>query len=525
MTIQPKKLNCSKLAALATMCSFAAGLSAGASAAAVPKTAMLIPAPREIRATGGEYWEKKTPKLEKVAGLPPEGYELSITTNGITIRHSDDAGAYYAKMTLFHTGRYDAKAKCKVYPCLEIKDWPQFRWRGVHLDDSRRFFGKEAILQLLKQMSWFKFNVFHWHLTDDQLWSLEIPGYPELQKYGAEWYIKGPAKWRGEKVGPLYYTANDVKEILAYAKERHITVVPEIELPAHSTAAILAYPELYCFPKDVYSCNRDVFKFNHNKLYNSVYCFGNPDTFRFLEKVLDYVCELFPSEVIHIGGDECSRSNWQACPKCQAFIKEKGLRGVQDIQPWVTRYFVEYLAKKGRRTIGWDEIFISSDWTKWNSFLKAGGDSFSSLLPKTTMGMCWRTWGAGGRAANRGYEIVRCPGSHCYFDARQGLAEDPHYYFGNVVTTLEKVYRFDPYEGVEPAARKNVVGGQCCNWSTHTFCLDGLEWKMWPRGFALAEVLWTYPDPAKRDFKEFSERAANYRLRLISAHVNCAPLK
>ena len=197
MTIQPKKLNCSKLAALATMCSFAAVLSAGASASAVPKTATIIPAPREIRATGGEYWEKKTPKLEKVAGLPPEGYELSITTNGITIRHSDDAGAYYAKMTLFHTGRYDAKAKCKVYPCLEIRDWPQFRWRGVHLDDSRRFFGKEAILQLLKQMSWFKFNVFHWHLTDDQLWSLEIPGYPELQKYGAEWYIKGPAKWRG----------------------------------------------------------------------------------------------------------------------------------------------------------------------------------------------------------------------------------------------------------------------------------------------------------------------------------------
>ncbi len=379
-----------------------------AATAEVPKTATIIPAPREIRATGGEYLDKKPPKMEKVAGLPPEGYELSITTNGITIRHSDDAGAFYAQITLFHSGRWDSKAKCKVYPCLEIKDWPQFRWRGVHLDDSRRFFGKEAVLQLLKQMSWFKFNVLHWHLTDDQLWSLEIPGFPELQKYGVEWYINGPAKWRGEKVGPLYYTANDVKEILAYAKERHITVVPEIELPGHSAAAILAYPELYCFPKDIYSCNRDVFKFNRKKLYNNVYCFGNPDTFHFLEKVLDYVCELFPSEVIHIGGDECSRGNWKACPKCQAFIKEKGLKGVEDIQP---------------------------------------------------------------------------------------------------------------------AARKNVVGGQCCNWSTHTFCLEGLEWKMWPRGFALAEVLWTYPDPTKRDFKEFEERAANYRRRLIGAHVNCAPLK
>ena len=189
----------------------AAVLSVGAFAGIMPKAATLIPAPREIRATGGEYWDKKPPKLEKVAGLPPEGYELSITTNGITIRHSDDAGAYYAKITLFHSGRWDSKAKCKVYPCLEIRDWPQFRWRGVHLDDSRRFFGKEAVLQLLKQMSWFKFNVLHWHLTDDQLWSLEIPGFPELQKYGAEWYINGPAKWCGEKVGPLYYTANDVK--------------------------------------------------------------------------------------------------------------------------------------------------------------------------------------------------------------------------------------------------------------------------------------------------------------------------
>lgn len=124
-------------------------------------------------------------------------------------------GAFYAQITLFHSGRWDSKAKCKVYPCLEIRDWPQFRWRGVHLDDSRRFFGKEAVLQLLKQMSWFKFNVLHWHLTDDQLWSLEIPGFPELQKYGAEWYINGPAKWRGEKVGPLYYTANDVMENVA----------------------------------------------------------------------------------------------------------------------------------------------------------------------------------------------------------------------------------------------------------------------------------------------------------------------
>ena len=155
---------------------------------------------------------------------------------------------------------------------------------------------------------------------------------------------------------------------------------------------------------------------------------------------------------------------------------------------------------------------------------KAGGDSFSSLLPKTTMGMCWRTWGAGPRAANKGYGIVQCPMSHCYFDYGQGLSEDPYFYIGGKLP-LERVYTFDPFAGVDAGARKNVMGGQCCNWASHTSCRFDLEWKLWPRGFALAEVLWTYPDPAKRDFKEFSVRAAEYRRRLVAAHVNCAPLK
>ena len=489
-----------------------------------PDVATLIPAPREMSITGGEHWTAKAPKAEKVSGIPPEGYELSITTNGITVRHSDDAGAFYAKITLLHLGRWDAKRKCAVYPCLEIKDWPSFKWRGVHLDDSRRFFGKDAVLNVLKQMSWFKLNVFHWHLTDDQLWSLEIPGFPELQKYGAEFHLKGMAKkWRGEKVGTLCYTANDVKEILACANERHIKVVPEIELPGHSYAAILAYPELCCFPEQIYAKNRDAFSLNYNRA-TGVYCFGNPGTFRFFEKAFDYVCELFPSDVIHIGGDECSRANWKKCPKCQAFIKEKGLKGVEEIQPWVTRHFAAYLAKRGKRAIGWDEIFMSSSWTKWSDFVRANGDSFSPLVPKTTMGMCWRNWGPGALAANKGFEIVRCPTSHCYFDYTQGLAEDPHPYFGGSAISLEKVYGFDPLAGVEASARGNVAGGQCCNWTTHTFSLEGLEWKLWPRGFALAEVLWTHPDPAKRDFAEFAKRAAEYRRRLILAHVNCAPV-
>ena len=479
--------------------------------------ATIIPAPQEMRATGGECWARKPPKLEKVAGIPSEGYELSITTNGITIRHSDDAGAYYAKMTLFHMGRTDAKEKCKVYPCVEIKDAPKFKWRGVHFDDARHFFGKEVVKRTLEQMSWFKFNVFHWHITDDQSWTLEIPEFPELVKYGDEWVTRKGQKPRsfGEKVGPFYYTANDVKEILAYAKARHITVVPEIEFPGHFLCALCAYPELGCDPEEIRRNGRQPLS---RGVLSSVMCVGNPDAIRFIEKVLDYVCELFPSEVIHIGGDECPRRAWMKCPKCQAFIKEKGLRGVEDIQPWLTRHFVEYLAKKGRRTIGWDEIFVDS------KNQNANGDAFTSMLPKTTMGMCWRKRGAGALAANKGYEIVRCPTSHCYFDFAQDLSEDPYIYlYGSRSIALSKVYEFDPYAGVEPEARKNVVGGQCCNWTSHTWNRFDMEWKLWPRGFAMAEVLWTYPDPDKRDFKEFSKRAAEYRRRLVRSHINCAP--
>ena len=471
-----------------------------------------------MRVTGGECWAKKPPTFVKVASIPSEGYELFIRPDGVTIRYSDDAGAYYANMTLFHLGRDDRKEKCKVYPCLEIKDAPKFRWRGVMLDDSRHFLGKDTVKRVLDQMSWFKLNVFHWHLTDDQLWSLEIPGCPELQKYGEEFPLPGQkGRLAGEKVANGFYTANDVKEILAYAKERHIAVVPEIDLPGHSAAAILAYPELCCFPEQIYARNRDAYRFDYGK-FTGIYCFGNPDTIKFLEKMFDCVCDLFPGEAVHIGGDECFRDNWKKCPKCQAFMKREGLKGVEQIQPWVTRHFSGYLAKKGKRAIGWDQIFIES------ADRDAGGSKITSMLPKTTMGMCYRTNGAGASAANQGFDVVMSPHTYTYFDYRQGLAEDPFLYYGGNVP-LSRVYQFDPLAGVTEAGRSHVIGGQCCNWTSHTFNRFDLEWKLWPRALALAEVLWTYPDPGKRDFAGFSERAAEYRRRLVGAHVNCAPLQ
>ena len=480
----------------------------------------IIPAPQKMTVTGGECHTKAEPKVEKVASIPPEGYELSITKDGVTIRSSDDAGAFYAKMTLAQIEKVDPKTKQKIYPCVEIVDAPKFKWRGVNFDDARHFFGKDVILHILEQMSWFKLNVFHWHITDDQYWPLEIPGFPELQQYGGECLVAGQSrKYHGEKVSPGIYTANDVREIVAYAKARHITVVPEIEFPGHSVCALCAYPQLACDPQYILKRERDPSNFGGGG--NGVLCIGNPDSIRFIEKVLDHVCEIFPSEVIHIGGDECPRTFWEKCPKCQTFVKSEGLTGIEQIQPWVTRHFTEYLAKKGRRAIGWDEIFIESK----NRHVNVSNTKITSLLPKSTMGMCYRVQGAGVAAANQGYDIVMTPHMYTYFDYRQNLPEDPYMYFGGVRLPLSKVYQFDPLAGVDATVRPHIVGGQCCNWTSHTFYRTDLEWKLWPRGLALAEVLWTYPAPAKRDFAEFSKRAAVHRLRLIRAHVNCAPLK
>ncbi|MBQ4199586.1 MAG: family 20 glycosylhydrolase [Kiritimatiellae bacterium] len=466
----------------------------------------IIPAPQSAVRTVGDCRLSGEPKVETVASIPPEGYELSVRPDGVTIRSADAAGAFYARMTLSQIEKASGKG-WKLYPCVEIKDAPKFKWRGVLLDTVRHFIGKTAILRIIDEMARYKLNVLQIHFTDDEGWTVEIPEYPELAKNGV---TKGRTGFvLCENASPLCYSVKDLKEIVAFAAVRHVKVVPEIEMPGHFGAALRAYPGMRC------KCPGG----------GKAMCIGNPESIRFAERVLDKVCEIFPSDVVHFGGDECTRTYWKNCPTCQAHIKREGLKGVEEIQPWLTRHLVEYLAKKGRRAIGWDEIFLSSAWEKWGEFMKAGGNSFNSLLPKTTMGMCWRPWGAGALAANKGYEIVRCPITHCYYDAGQGVAEDPFRYAGYAPVTLEKAYRFDVLEGVDPAARKNVAGGQCCNWGETTTGLIDLEWKLWPRALGLSESLWTYPDPAKRDFAEFSQRAAEHRLRLIRSRVNCAPLE
>ena len=394
-----------------TVISAAVAACAGGAFAAVA----VVPRPTSVKETGG-WCENSAPVVYKTdAALPPEGYRLSVTASGITVTSADEAGRFYAKETLKQLVDGDAKR----YPCVEIEDAPRYRWRGVHFDDCRHFFGKEEVLRTLDLMAMHKLNRFHWHLTEDQGWRLDIPGYPELVKYGAvrsssprhgtrphfsQPKAQQQAALDGRKYGPFYYTEADVKEVVAYAKARHIEIVPEIELPGHFQAVLAGYPEFACQPDPA---NRDplcVWGISEN-----VMCLGNDKAIKFMEDVLDYVTKLFPYEVVHIGGDECPMTRWKTCPKCQARIKSEKLGDEHGLQPWITRHFVKFLEARGKRALGWDEYLL--------------GD-----VPQSAIGMSWRvgSGGAGhkcltpGEWAAKGHDMVMTPFSHCYLDYAQG---------------------------------------------------------------------------------------------------------
>lgn len=468
----------------------------------------IVPQPRKMMVKGGETANVKVTRISDCA-IPTEGYRLEIAADGVRIASSDAAGAFYAQKTLEQLLDSSVPDGRRL-PLLEIEDAPRYRWRGVLIDECRHFFGKETLKGVLDQMSRHKLNVLHWHLTEDQAWRLDIPGYPELVRYGAirpESVCHGNRqKTNGIPYGPFYYAESDVREILAYAAERQIMVVPEIELPGHVFAALAAYPEYACFPEHLAKRSPRV----RWGIEKDVLCLGNDRAIRFMEDVLDYVCRLFPSEIIHIGGDECPSVMWKTCPKCQARIRAEGLKNEHDLQPWATRHFVGFLARRGKRALGWDEYLLGE-------------------VPKNAIGMSWRAGGGGaghrfltpGECVARGHDLVMTPKTNCYLDYGQGLADDPFEYLGGCVT-LEKAYAFDPCGGVPVELRGHILGGQGNNWSECTWNEYDLEWKLWPRMCALAEVLWTGED--RPGFAHFKNRMRIHRKRLIGQGVNCAPL-
>lgn len=448
--------------------------------------AFLLPAPRQV-GFGAE--ERPLPSVESVVRdrtLPAEGYRLQIGADRVTITAADEAGEFYARTTLRELRR---EGMTRI---THIDDAPAFRWRGLMLDEARHFFGKTAVKRFLDRMARLKMNVLHWHLADHQGWRLEIKRYPELTAKASardvtEWRRLRALGWLDpdrETYGPYFYTQDDVREIVAYAETRHVTVVPEIEIPGHCRAVLKAHPSLQC----VNVSNRldEV-----EKGYRcAVVCAGNDETLRFYENVLDEVCALFPSSVIHLGGDEARTDFWRDCPRCQVRRRTEGLSDEGALQGWLLRHFEARLAKRGRRAAGWDEC--------------ANGAVSTNLIA-----LCWRGTPHMRRAVSLGHDVVACPEEFCYFDFRQGFADDGFAYHprGNTVfapVTSEKVYSFDPRKGLSEEESRHVLGGQGNCWTELTLDEKTLDRKTWARAAALAEALWTAS--ADRDFKSFESR-------------------
>ena len=470
-----------------------------ASGGDLPATLPLVPYPQKVVALEGRVRD-----LEMVCRADPslahEGYRLRVADGKAEIRHSTEAGRFYALQTLAQLRSADGS-----YPAVEIEDAPAFPWRGVLLDESRHFWGKEVVKRLLDRMAAFKLNVFHWHLTDAQGWRLQIDRYPELTDRGArrpipdwEWHIRDAKDAVGE-YGPFFYTKDEVREVLDYAKARHIRVIPEIEIPGHSRELILCHPDFSCLDWGTFADRIRDKRFTNKA---DVLCVGNDAVMTFFENVLTEVAELFPDEIIHIGGDECPRDNWKECPRCRKRMEEEKIADENGLQAWVTHRFAKFLAGKGKRIIGWDEIL-------------SGG------LPAGAVVMSWRGSEGGIAAASQGHDAVICPHSFCYLDYPTGELDDACEYprfCQTAFTPLERIYSLDPYEGIPQEQRKHVLGSQTMNWCESTWTEKDLEYKMWPRTCANAEIVWT--GPGRRTFADFRRRLEPIARRLAAGGVN-----
>ena len=433
-----------------------------------------------------------------------EAYHLDISPAKITISASAPAGAFYAVQTLrqllppaFETAGRSGEKLSWTIPAVRIQDAPRFPYRGMHLDVARHFFPVEFIKRYIDLLAMHKFNRFHWHLTEDQGWRIEIKKYPKLQEVAA-WrketlvghYSDQPHQFDGKRYGG-YYTQDEVREVVRYAAERHITVIPEIELPGHSLAALAAYPELACTPGPFEAATKW-------GIFEEVYC-PKEETFEFLENVLTEVMALFPSEYIHIGGDECPKTRWEACAHCQAMIKREGLKDEHELQSYFIRRIERFLNSKGRQIIGWDEIL-------------EGG-----LAPNATV-MSWRGISGGIAAAKQGHNVIMTPTSHCYLDYYQDIGPAEPLAIGGFLP-LEKVYSYEPVpEELTEAEARFILGAQGNVWTEYMPTEGKVEYMAFPRAIAIAELTWTPKE--KKNFDGFAARLARHFARLDAHNVN-----
>lgn len=438
--------------------------------------------------------------IKKTAVYNPEYYRLLISSNQIKIEAYTDTGVFRALTTLRQllpadwliTSRFPTKI-----PCLKIEDEPKFSYRGLHLDVCRHFFGVEFIKRYLDAMAEHKFNVFHWHLTEDQGWRIAINKYPELTNKGAWRNGSQKGRYSEHRFDSLryggFYTQEQIKFIVQYAKERYITVIPEIELPGHSLAALTAYPQL--------SCAGGPFQVAKGwGVFDDVYCAGNDSTIRFLKDVLTDVMALFPSKYIHIGGDECPKTRWKTCAKCQKRISGNGLKDEHELQSWFIREIEQFLNANNRQIIGWDEIL-------------EGG-----LAPNATV-MSWRGTAGGEEAAKQKHTVVMTPGNPLYFDHYQSKDSTEPIAIGGY-NPLKSVYHYNPLANIPDSIHRYILGAQGNVWTEYMETEKHVEYMVWPRAAALSEVLWT---GERKDYPDFLNRLKTDVKRLETLKVNYAP--
>ena len=443
---------------------------------------VVIPIPSEVRIDEGTYVYESEPKIKIVLVKNIEGgdeaYKIKVTSKGVLITASTEAGLFYARQTL---RQMTGNGEIKEIKCCEIKDYPRFSYRGLHVDVSRHFRSVDFLKKQIDAMARFKMNRMHLHLTDAAGWRLQIDSYPRLTEFAAwrpqttwkEWWA-GDRKYCNEGDSGAYggyYTKEDIKDLLEYAAARHIQIIPEIELPSHSEEVLAAYPEL--------GCSSEPYK-------DSEFCVGNEASFEFLESVLAEVIELFPSEYIHIGGDEAGKQHWKTCQKCQQRMLEEGFDSVDQLQSYMIQRIERFVNSKGRRIIGWDEIL-------------EGG-----LAPDATV-MSWRGTEGGIKAMSMGHDVIMTPGRYCYLDHTQDAPfREPESIGGYL--PLDTVYVYEPVEASMPVDKIHHLKGVQANlWSEYVVSDEHAEYMYWPRAFALAETGWSLPQ--NKNLDDFRARA------------------
>lgn len=444
--------------------------------------------------------------VDAVADDAAEDYSLTVEPGRATIAAAQRQGFLYGMQTLRQllppqilASELQAGVDWTL-PCLSISDSPAFGWRGIHLDVGRHMFPVPFIKKLLDALAFYKYNTFHWHLTEDQGWRIEIKKYPRLTEVGAyraETLVAGAwDQYDGVPYGG-FYTQDEVRDVVAYAAERGITVMPEIELPGHSVAALAAYPALSCAGAG-YEVRRNW------GIAEDIYCAGKDEVFDFLKDVLAEVLDLFPSKYIHIGGDEAPKPRWEACPACQARIKAEGLADEDELQSWFIRQIESWLGAQGRSLVGWDEIL-------------EGG-----LAPNATV-MSWRGSDGGIAAANAGHDVIMTPNTYCYLDYYQSEDTESEPFAIPAILPLKQVWQFVVVpEQIAADKRQHILGGQGNIWTEFMPHSDHVEYMAFPRAIAIADVLWNHP--AERDFGALTARLRRHLPCLDALSVNYRPL-